>query len=179
MSDVLTSIACAIGGETYRGVVLTLGVFVAITSVVSARTIARKKQTADAIFASRKDDELIKGLRCVAALHVAEDKKIQSFAVSEKRDSPETKLIFYVLNHYEYVAIGIRSGIYDEEMFRRASYNTIVSLYKGALPFIEATRKRSERPTLYQDFGEMVARWEARPLTTAKASWWKRTFRIG
>jgi hypothetical protein len=179
MSDLITSVECAMSGDTYRNVVLTLALLVAIASVVSARATARKKQTADAIFDSRKDDELIKGLRCAATLHAAEDKKIQTFAAPAKQDSDETKLIRYVLNHYEYVAIGIDAGIYDEEMFRRASYNTMISFYDRASPFIEAVRKASERPTLYQDFARLVERWKKNPLTVSRPPWWKRVLRIG
>jgi len=69
-------------------------------------------------------------------------------------------MVRYVLNHWEYVSVGIQSGIYDEKMLKNASYNTVVSLFKYARPFIEAVRENNGRPTLYQEMQWLAERWE-------------------
>jgi hypothetical protein len=167
----MADIAFILASDVYRGAILTLGVIVAVASVVSAKNTARKKQTADAIFASRTDSELQKGLRLVAAIHESDNRNIGAMSARDKQDSDEAKLIRYVLNHYEYVAIGIRNGIYDEQMFKDASYSTIISLHTRASPFIEGVRTVSRRQTVYQELRCMVQRWEESPLEVRKK--WK------
>ena len=89
---------------------------------------------------------------------------MRAFAKSRKTNTRENKSIRYVLNHYEAISVGMQSGIYDEEMLRNTSYNTIVNLHKRAAPFIDAIREESGRVTLYQEFRWMAERWEKKPL---------------
>lgn len=152
----------------FRNVVIGLGVFVAIVSVISARAIARKKQSADLLFDSRTDKELVNGLRTLAKLHEDSSVNMRSFAQKDGKDKPEAEAIRYVLNHYEYVSVGVQSGIYDEKMLKKGSYNTVVKLYQRAKPYIECVREVSGRATLYQEFQWLAKRWEDSPIATKK-----------
>lgn len=151
-------------GEWVRSGILSVGVLVAVVSVRSARATARKKQTADALFSSRNDKELQAGLRCVAKLHDSVDSNIRSFARVEKRESEEVKSMLYVLNHFEFVSVGIKHGIYDENMYRDASHGTIVSLYEKSKPFIDSVRDTRARKTIFQEFERLAERWKKKPL---------------
>jgi len=136
------------------------GVLVAVVSVLSARATAKKKQTADLLSSTRADEELVAGLRCLSELHNRPDANIRQYASDLKASSDEAKSIRYVLNHYEYVAVGLQSGIYDEGMLRRASHNTVVNLFTHARPFIEALREHKHRPSLYQEMQCMAEHWQ-------------------
>lgn len=137
-----------------------LGGVVAVISVVSARVTAKKRQTADLLLNSRADKELVEGLRCLAKLHDSATENTRSYASPEKSSTPQAQSIRYVLNHWEYVSVGIQSKIYDEEMLRRASYNTVVKLFQCARPFIDRLREDTKRPTLYQELEWLYLRWE-------------------
>lgn len=165
-SDVVSS-------PVFRNLSFLLGVLVAVISVLSARATAKKKQSADLLSSTRSDEELVTGLRCLSSLHNRDDANIRQYAHDSKADTDEAKSIRYVLNHYEYVAVGLQSGIYDESMLRRASHNTVVSLYTHARPFIEALREHKNRPTLYQEMQCMAERWvELGPPKKRKKQWW-------
>lgn len=157
LSEVLKS-------DVYRGLVISIGVIVAMWSIRTSRILARKKQTADMIFASRKDAELIRGLRKISDLHEAKDDNIRKYAAKDMVNTEECQAIRYVLNHYEYVSVGVQAGIYDEDMLRRASCGTVVRLYTQTRDFIDATRKNFDRPTIHQELQWLAKRWERKPL---------------
>ncbi|MCO3694906.1 DUF4760 domain-containing protein, partial [Pseudomonas aeruginosa] len=144
------------------------GSLVAIVSVLSAKAIARKKQAADLLFNSRGDEELQKGLRALAKMHDDGNTNMRAFAAKSRVDEDIPKMIRYVLNHYEYVAVGVQSKIYDEGMLRSASFNTVINLYKHSKPFIEAVRDNNQRPTIYQEFQWLAKRWEEKGLPVKK-----------
>lgn len=149
-----------ISSPVFRNISFLFGVLVAVVSVLSARATAKKKQSADLLSSTRSDEELVNGLRCLSNLHNRVDANIRQYAQDAMADSIEAKSIRYVLNHYEYVAVGLQSGIYDEAMLRRASHNTLVSLFTHARPFIEALRDHKNRPSLYQEMQCMAERWQ-------------------
>ncbi len=157
-----------LGTDVFRNVSFLFGVVVAIVSVLSAKAIARKKQSADLLFNSRGDEELQKGLRALAKMHDDGNTNMRAFASRSRVDEDIPKMIRYVLNHYEYVAVGVQSRIYDESMLRSASFNTVINLYKHSKPFIEAVRENNQRPTIYQEFQWLAKRWEEKGLPVKK-----------
>ena len=168
--------ACAgdvISSPVFRNISFLFGVLVAIVSVLSARATAKKKQSADLLSSTRSDEELVTGLRCLSSLHNRADANNRQYANDAQADTDEAKCIRYVLNHYEYVAVGLQSGIYDETMLRRASHNTVVSLFTHARPFIEALREHKNRPSLYQEMQCMAERWQelGQPKKLKKPFW--------
>lgn len=155
--------ACAasvVGSEWFRSVSFLGGVTVAIVSVLTVRATAKRKQSADLLFASRADKELMEGMRCLSALHDRKDTNIRAFAAKDQNGTPAAKNIRYVLNHWEYVSVGIQAGIYDEKMLRNASFNTLTGLHRYARPFIDALRESSGRATIYQEVQWLAERWD-------------------
>jgi hypothetical protein len=154
-------------GETYGFWCQTIGLFLAAffawLAIRNSRAIERRKAIAEVIFSSRKDTDLVQYVRKIAEIH-SSSTNIASFAKQDKIETPETKAIRYALNHYEYIAVGISHGIYDEEMFKSSVYSTVVKLYEHTKPYIEERRKLTGRITAYQDFECLVIRWKAHPL---------------
>jgi len=157
-----------VGTEVFRNLSFLLGVGVAVVSVLSAKSTARKKQAADMLLSSRCDQELMKGLRKLAQLHEDANVNMRAFAKKDQVDSAEAQAIRYVLNHWEYVSVGIQAGIYDEEMIKDASCGTVTKLFERAQPFIIALREENARPTIYQEFEWLAKSWESTPLKPKK-----------
>lgn len=154
--------------EWFKGFMVMTGVVVAITSVVSARTIARRKQTADLMFGTRSDQKLSDGYKCLARLHNAADANMRALAREDKRNSDEANEVRYVLNHWERVFVGLRQGIYDEKMLREANFNTVLKTWAQAKPYIEAVREAEQRQTYYQCLEFYAKRWKKKPLEVLK-----------
>lgn len=164
LSAAWAQLTLILGSEALKGFVILAGVVVAVTSVVSARVTARKKQTADLMFGTRADDRLTDGYRCLQRLHNADDSNMRALARDDKRNSDEANQVRYVLNHWERVFVGLRQGIYDEAMLRESNYNTVLRVYSQARPFIEAIREMSQTQTYYQCLERAAKRWRKKPL---------------
>ena len=179
--DALLPLANLTGSEILRNLLLISGLAVAITSVWTSKIIARRKQTADLLFASRIDQQLSDGLDVIRQLHNDPNGNIRA-AFPEKKAMPsdtaeaekyqeqkkKSVLINYVLNHWERISIGIDEGIYDERMLRYASNTSLINLYTQSLPYIEAVRERSRVPTYYVDIERLALRWKSMPLRPKK-----------
>lgn len=157
-----------ISSDVTRNFFVLMGIIVAIVSVRSSKATARKKQTADFLFASRTDDKLVAGNRCLTHLHLRADVNMKSFASRDRVHSEEGGCIRYVLNHYERIAVGIQAGIYDEKMLKKTSYSTVIRLHNQAKPFIDGVRESEGIQMYYQEFEWLVHRWSAIPLKKRK-----------
>lgn len=153
-------LATLLEAEWLRNTFFISGVIVAIVSVFVVRATAKRKQSADLLFASRADKELMAGMRCLTQLHNQADSNIRTFAAKDKNGTDEAKSIRYVLNHWEYVSVGVQAGIYDEKMLWNASFSTVTALHRHARPFIDALREASGRATVYQEIQWLAERWE-------------------
>jgi hypothetical protein len=146
-----------------RNLAVVVGVGVAIVSVVTARGIARKKQSADMLFNSRGDERLQAAYRRLIEYHNGE-KNIRLLAIGEERKSEECKDIRYLLNHLESLAVGIDAGIYDEPMLKSSWCGIVTDTYTHAATYISAVREQDKRPTIYQELEWLAKRWARNPL---------------
>ena len=159
-----TSICSVLASDEFRGFGLLTAVVVAITSVISVKITARKKQTADLMFGTRADEKLGNGYKCLQKLHNKTGMNIRSLAKKKNRNSEEANHVRYVLNHWERVFVGVRQGIYDEGMLHESNYTIVVNTFDQARSYIEAVREKDARPTTWQCFEWGVKRWKKKKL---------------
>jgi len=158
-----------VGSTATQNSLLFFAAAVAVVSVLYARATAKKQQSADLLLQNRTDTELVNAMRCISGLHERGDGSIRDLAVKDAAETNEAKCVRYVLNHWEYVSVGVQAGIYDESMLRSASFNTVVHLHKSVRPFIDNLRGITGRHTIYQEFQWLAERWEAKGLARKKA----------
>lgn len=161
-------IADVLAKEWFKGAMLLTAVTVAITSVLSVKSTAKKKQTADLLFGTRADDKLTAGYSVLQALHNEKALNMRALAEGGDEHAESARNIRYVLNHWERVFVGVRQGIYDECMLREANYNVVIRTYDQARPFIEAVREKAKVDTYWQCLEEAVDRWKKTPLKKIK-----------
>ena len=164
----IDGIISCLASEAFRGMMLVIAALIAVISILSVFITAQRKQAIDMILSIRQDKQLTDGLALIARLHIAKDDNILKYSEHDMRGHETTVLIQYVLNHYEFVAVGIRQSIYSEQIVKASSYTTIVKLYDRALPFISNVRKANQTPTYYQEFECLAKRWKDKPLKVKK-----------
>ncbi|MCD5970781.1 DUF4760 domain-containing protein [Pseudomonas quasicaspiana] len=164
MDQICAGTVAFLASELFRNFLILSGVVVAITSVLSAKGTARRKQTADMLFGARSDKELDTSYKRLRALHTATDDNVRAYAHPDKSGTDAVNEIRYGLNHWERISVGICEGIYDEEMLRQTNYTNVLRLFEHAEPFIKAIRINDGKDTYYQDLECMVKRWEKNPL---------------
>ncbi|MDQ7997453.1 MAG: DUF4760 domain-containing protein [Luteibacter sp.] len=148
----------------FRNVLVAIGVGVAVASVLTARSIARKKQSADLLLATRNDVILQNGARKLKYFVDANDRNVASLALPENIESEEAVCIRYFLNHFEAVSIGIQAGIYDEAMLKKTWYSVVVTSWERARPLVNKLRERFS-PTALQEYEWLHGRWKKSPLS--------------
>lgn len=171
----------SLSSELLRNALLILGLMVAVISVWTSKVIARRKQTADLMFASRSDLQLRDGYDVIRQLHNDPNGNIRAAFPAQKAMPEDVKeaeryteqkkrsvQINYVLNHWERVSIGIDEGIYDERMLRYSHNTSVINIYTQALPYIEVVRERTRVPTYYVDIERLALRWKTMPLKPKK-----------
>ena len=160
--------------DTVRNLTVLVGVVVAIISIWTSRVVARRKQSADLLFASRGDPQLQAGAATILEHHLANDKNIRAVESDANRDGLEAKAIRYVLNHFELVSVGIQNKIYDEAMIKESWCSIVCETYKQVTPYIEERRSVARKETIYQEFEWLAKRWKSHPLTVKEPKrWWQ------
>lgn len=150
-----------------------LGTIVAIGAIIYNVRTAKKTQTANFLFESRKDRQYTESLHILKKVHHS-GKSFRSY-VFPCNNSPiseverlERREFQYILNFYERVAVSIREGIYDERMIKRASFTTVIETWDIAEPLIKAVREHIRSDTTWQEFEWLVKRWKADPLEKSR-----------
>jgi hypothetical protein len=78
----------------------------------------------------------------------------------EKEENKDLRAAFrFVLNHYEFMAAGVRNGDFDEHLLRDSERGTIIFLYSGCHNHIWNLRKDRPRMTLYEHLEWLNKRW--------------------
>lgn len=150
-------IVSGLGSDCFKSVVVLTGVVVAIVSIATARSIARKKQSADLLFASRGDERLQEGYKHIREYALSADKNIRSLA--DNLGSPESRAVQYVMNHFETVSIGIQAKIFDEKMIKQCWCSILIDTYTRTHPLIAVLREKHGK-TVLQEFEYLAERWK-------------------
>lgn len=121
---------------------------------------ARIRALIDMIMHQKSDSELIEATRRVYAMrsnggnlssHVAED-------------SNQRKDILKVLNNQEFIAVGIRMGAFDENVYKEMQCTNVLRLWHVSRGFIHELRQNDQKETIFQDFENLSCRWAKEPL---------------
>lgn len=140
-----------------------IGAAVALHSIKHQREIARKRATLDLISQREWEPEAIKirdefvKIRDTAG-------GLQPWAEKPFRDTPQLATIVAVLNEYELIAVGIREGILDEELYNRWYKSSYLSHWESLRGFIHRIRETEERYKLFIEFENLAYHWGGTPI---------------
>jgi hypothetical protein len=164
----------------FQNAILVFSAWIAIRTLSSSSRHERRRATVDIVRDQQKDDVLIKARATIRSVQDASG-KIDFNPILAQKDSAELRAIYDVLNSYEFMASGLRTGAFDEETYKRMYYNTVVSHWSLFHEFIEKYREKfkKENPgvaglaagTLYQDFQTLATNWLQYPLKRIRTSW--------
>ncbi len=125
-----------------------------------ARSIARKQHTINVMLQANFNSDFRKALRDIAP------------TVRSKQGPPQTtdeaaitlrNAYRFVMNHYEFVASGLRNGDFDELLVRDSERGTILQLYESCETYIYQIRNSRDRQTSYEHLEWLNDRWKKRP----------------
>jgi len=166
----------------WGGVATTLlAVIVAGAAIWSSRRIAQRRAAIDYLMVTEQDRQWDAGydfLRRKKAQGITDISYLlrndaQSDDYAEKNQE-NAALIDSILNILEYMAVGIRQGIFCERTLKQASFGVVTGTYKVTELYIKALRLKGGSKTAFQEFEGLAKRWEKYPLTANDATLWTR-----
>lgn len=156
-----------------QSVILTLGLGITVFSILCSRKDNKKMSTVDLILRQRFNNDLNRAIDIVSDLVKKSENEDEFPSLLEyfnKEDYPkERKAILTLLNFREFVAVGINTGIIDEEIYRRSYNNILLRDWKYLYNTILAIRASDKgQSTNFQDFEVLIDRWKEKPLEELK-----------
>ncbi|MGN6955099.1 DUF4760 domain-containing protein, partial [Neisseria sp. P0015.S004] len=112
-----------------QAVILFLGLGFTALSVWNNKNDNRRMATVDLILRQRFNEELNKSIEMVYNLVKGDFPNLHQYLDKEKYPE-ERKAILALLNYREFVAVGINTGIIDEEVYKRSFCNIIIRDWK-------------------------------------------------
>lgn len=73
-----------------------------------------------------------------------------------------------LLNHFEFLAAGLRNGDIAERLLKDSERGTIIGLYEASEPFIQRVRDTRQRQAIFEHLDWIYRRWKEKPPT-----WWQ------
>lgn len=142
---------------------------IALRSIEAHEKITKKRASIDLLITIQQDTEFGIANEFVTTFkHKYEEKYIpnnerERLSYEAEKEYFERSLK-YMLNQYEYMAVGIKQGIYDVEILKQAQYTPVIRLWYISQSAIIKFRSLYNSKTIYKDLKELVEKWEANPL---------------
>lgn len=173
----------------FQLLVIAITAFIAFSTITSSRFSARERATLDTILNDNNDRELSLAKQIVTAYdnnpHEILGLDKESFLINYEREActslselcekernelgkEELEVrnhLIHVLNRHEFYAIGINTGLMDENLFKRMHCNNIVGLWEATSPAVTHLRKKSQKNTYFKELELLALRWNETPLT--------------
>lgn len=120
--------------------------------------LAKRRALIDLIIQQKSDEKLIDATHEVYLLSKAGNH------LSQMVDGDKEQTILKVLNNQEFIAVGIRTGAFDEGVYKQLQCSNVLKLWTATSGFIQEIRKIDGKNTLFQDFEVLAKRWEKNPI---------------
>lgn len=147
-------------------VTAVIAAWLALQSIENAREIARRKATLDLIEKTESSEhyrqlfETFLRIKREGLFPHMVDKSVTGLL-------PERGALIDYLNHYELVAISIRNGVLDADMYRLWMQTAFVDTWNDAAHWVQAIRMRGRSAAdpaaynhkAYEHFAHMAALW--------------------
>jgi len=124
---------------------------------------ARQRATVDLSLAETNNKALQEAKDKIAE-YQGQNANFKEFACESAKYKDQNAHITMLLNHHEFIATGIKEGVFDEEIYKRMRRSILLKDYKELTTYIEQLRESMRRPTLFMEFEWLCKRWEESPI---------------
>ena len=134
---------------------IALGVF--IFNSISQRRIALVSM----LMQREGNDQVKVASQRIRKLYADNNCSLRNFV---NEDTDDRKAILMVANHYEFMAVAIRLGAFDEKTYKSLEYSNVMRNWAVLKDFIEEARTKHSNQTWFQDFEKLATKWKNAPL---------------
>lgn len=135
----------------------------ALATIVSNKINSQQRATIDLILHQKIDVNLIEAKKIWS--EVKNNEQFEELACKEnEKDTQRRPHILNILNNYEFIALGVRTGAFHEKTYKRAFYGVLTRDWDSCEAFITALRRQQGSETLFQEFEALAKKWKKKPL---------------
>lgn len=128
------------------------------TQMASAERMSRLRATVEVVRHEQTDKELLEAFKKYAELR-DEKGALTALAVTHPEPTDDNGLVLRVLNNYEYIATGIHTGAFDEEIYRRMKRSNLIRDWDALKPYVCHLRLRYDKPKLFVELEALAEKW--------------------
>lgn len=139
-----------------------IGASVALYAIGEQRRIARKRATLDMLSRNEWDAAYLESKRKFNELRDSAN-GLAKWTAEEHWGSAELNVIRNSLNDYELVAVGIKEGILDEELYKRWFESSLTKDWKASEAFIRQVRDLEKSEKFFCEFEWIAKKWIDNP----------------
>ena len=121
---------------------------------------AKSRATVDVVLHERGDKEYGAARKKFAELRDSGNSLTQYACAKPPAHQEENSSIMTILNQYEFMAAGIRTGAFDEEIYKRMKRGLLIRDWKALKAYVEELKTLHKRPELYIEFQWLAERWD-------------------
>lgn len=154
-------------GETWGFWIQTGALFVsAVAGVVVIHHNGKQSRTRaliDLIVHQKSNAELV---RATEYVHEMQRRRTQfsNYAAVTDPICEEKRAILLVLNNHEFVAVGIREGVFQESVYKEMQCSNVLKIWDAARGFVHEVRRMEGKETIFQDLEKLAERWKRKPI---------------
>ena len=145
-------------------------VYYAARTIKENGSASKRRAIVDLIIKQREDLALRRAFELMYEMRQQEDGFVKLFDDQEKMHE-----ILYALDNMEFVAVGIRLGAFDEDVYKELQCSKVRKTWEAASGFVMELRRRKHLPTLYQDLEHLANKWDASPIAELKKNTYRKT----
>lgn len=149
-------------GFWIQTLVLAVSAIGGIWIILSRGKQEGRRATVDLVVEQKRDQQLTEAREWITKVRDKGETNLAKYLVNE--ESEEYKNILYLLNTYEFISVGIKTGAFSEKTYKRLRYTTLMGDWECFHGFVTEFRKGKSRNTLFQDFEWLYNRWKKNPL---------------
>ena len=121
--------------------------------------LARKQHTMNAILRAYFDKDFRNAMKLVMP-------KIRSGDLAKHKVGGIDNLslaVRFLLNHYEFLAAGVRTGDHDERLLKDTERGTMIAIFEGCQPYIGRVQQARGQKAVYEHQKWLYGRWRYSP----------------
>lgn len=146
-------------------IAVSLSVIFAV--IVYWRTTVNQRRVAlvSMILQNQASESIKQATQKMRELYDNNNHSLKSFV---HKNDDNRKAILTVANHYEFMAVAIHQGAFDEDTYKALEYSNVMRNWTVLKDFIEEARAVHANQTWFQDFEKLVNDWKKNPLKTVR-----------
>jgi hypothetical protein len=144
------------GSLWLQNLILAVTATIGLWSYISSSRHERRRDTVDVLLQTLNDPEANKALD---HMHDLVRQGLDIPHLLAQSGLKDRRIILSVLNRYEFIASGLKTGAFDKAVYKRMYFSSVVEDWRSLYPFVLAFRESRQLPTVYQDFEELANQW--------------------